>query len=164
MTGTKPRVFLRVTLACCVLAGCGGAEEEPDVSAQPPGDSVGGVAVFNPSEQRQDLPTSRIYYTLTDYGWYERGQPLAHDGRAYRPRGMPLAASLAEMQKAGEFQGVEYYVRNADPGAVLYVPVFDGYWQAFELDPSTTVTPEDAAEAAEGAADSIPPDSSTASD
>ena len=164
MTGTRPRVFLRLTLACCVLAGCGPAEEEPDTAAQPAGDSVGGVAVFNPAEERQSLPTSRIYYTLTDYGWYERGRPLVHDGRGYRPQGMPLGATLGEMQKAGEFEGVEYYIRSADPGAVVYVPVFDGYWQAFQLDPSASVTPVNGGEPAEAAADSVPPDSSTARD
>ena len=159
MTGTRPRVFLRLTLACCVLAGCGRAEQEPEAAAQPAGDSVGGIAVFNPSEERQSLPTSRIYYTLTDYAWYERGQPLIHDGRGYRPQGTPLGATLAEMQKAGEFEGVEYYVRTADPGAVVYVPVFDGYWQAFQLDPSAAVAPSAAGNSAEAAADSVPADS-----
>lgn len=164
MTGTRPCAFLCVTLACCVLAGCGPEEPDTEIAAEAAADSVDGVAVFNPSEERQHLPSSRIYFTLTDYGWYERGQPLLHDGRGYRPEGMPVDASLGGMQKAGEFEGVEYYVRTADPGAVLYVPVFDGYWQAFRLDPSAPVTPVDDAPADDAPADSVPPDSSAARD
>jgi hypothetical protein len=125
-----------------VLAGCGTADEPAD-NAPAVADTVGGDSVFDPAEDVVTLPTSRIYYTLTSYDWYARGEPLVHEGRPYEPEGMPVGASLTDMTKAGEYQGVEFYVRGGDSGAV-YVPVFDGYWQLFRGDPSAVATPADA--------------------
>ena len=144
MTETISRVTLRFTVACCVLAGCG-ADEQPGNDSTLAADSVAGDAVFHPSEERVSLPSSRIYHTLTNHDWYSRGESLVHDGRPYDPDGMPVNASLTEMTRAGEFQGVEYYVRDADGEAAVYVPVFDGYWQRFRADPSTRAMPADAA-------------------
>ena len=39
-------------------------------------DTVEGDSVFDPAEDVVTLPTSRIYYTLTSYDWYARGEPL----------------------------------------------------------------------------------------
>jgi hypothetical protein len=47
---------------------------------------------------------------------------------------MPIPASVPEMRSAGEYQGVEYYVREADTERAVYVPVFEGYWQPFRAD------------------------------
>lgn len=99
-------------------------------------DSLSGDSVFDPSADRVSLPSSRIYYTLTSHEWYARGQPLLHEGRPYEPEGMPVDASLSDMQKLGDFQGVEYYSLNGDSDPVVYVPVFDGWWQRFRADPS----------------------------
>jgi hypothetical protein len=97
-------------------------------------------SVFSPADDRVHLPTGSIYYTLTGFDWYARGQPLVHEGRPYESAGMPVNASLTEMQKAGEYQGVEYYSRAGDT-ATLYVPVYEGYWQSFAADPSTVPEP-----------------------
>jgi hypothetical protein len=80
------------------------------------------------------LPSDRIYFTLTDHEWYARGEPLLHGNAAYQPAGMPVSASLSEMTHVGEYQGVDYYVREATSGLSLYVPVFEGYWQPFRAD------------------------------
>ncbi|MGH7448458.1 MAG: hypothetical protein ACRELT_12900, partial [Longimicrobiales bacterium] len=98
-----------------------------------------------------------IYYTLTNHEWYAHGEPLVHDGRPYEPAGMPISVSLSEMNRIGDFQGVEYYARDGDSEPVVYVPVFDGYWQQFRADPSAVAAPADAtdASAADVAADSL---------
>jgi hypothetical protein len=144
MTGTMSRVTLNVTVACCVLAGCGTDDEPPVDAAAIAVDTAAGDSVFDPAEDLVTLPTSRIYYTLTSYDWYARGEPLVFDGRPWEPEGTPVSASLNDMEKAGEYQGVEFYVRAGDPGAVVYVPVFDGYWQRFRADPNATAMPADA--------------------
>ena len=100
------------------------------------------------------LPSNRIYYTLTSFDWYARGEPLVHDGRAYAPEGMPVSASLADMSKAGDYHGVEFYVRSGDPDPVVYVPVYDGYWQRFRADPNAVAMPQDAAGDVDAVADS----------
>jgi hypothetical protein len=126
----SPRYAGWLVVACCVL-GC----ERPDPSGNrgQPAIDVAGDSVFVASEERVSLPSSRIYYTLTSHEWYARGEPLVHEGRTYRPGGMPVAASLTDMTRLGEFRGVEYYHRAGDTAAV-YVPVFEGYWQTFRTD------------------------------
>jgi hypothetical protein len=153
------RVILHITAACCVLAGCGPKDQTADDATvdDAAAAAAGADSVFAPAEDRVNLPSSRIYYTLTSYEWYARGEPLVHDGRPYEPEGMPVNASLTEMTKVGEYGGVEYYVHDGDPEPSVYVPVFEGYWQRFRADPSAIVSPA----AVDGAA---PVDSSTAFD
>lgn len=143
MTETMSRVTLPIAVACCVLAGCR-PDEQPAGDSTFAADSVAGDSIFDPPEERVNLPSSRIYYTLTNHEWYARGESLVHDGRPYDPEGMPVNASLTEMTQAGEFQGVEYYARAGETEAAVYVPVFDGYWQRFRADPSAPATPADA--------------------
>lgn len=122
MHGLKARIG-----ALLLLTACGGGTDIPEESAAalPPT-----TAEPAPSEVRQVLASSRIYYDLTRFDWYARGEPLVHDQFAYQPAGTPVAADLVEMERAGEYQGVEYYRRQGD-GQSLYVPVYDGYWLAF---------------------------------
>jgi hypothetical protein len=128
-----------------VLAGCARDETTvPDAAADSAATPLAGDSFFDPSEGRVSLPTGSIYYTLTSYDWYARGQPLLHDGRAYTPGGMPVSASLQEMSKAGTFEGVDYYISTGDAADAVYVPVFDGYWQRFQVDPSAPAQPQDA--------------------
>lgn len=114
-----------------VVAACGGAGEEEPENAAPvtAADSVVSDAVFRDTA-RETLPTHRIYYTLTSHEWYARGQPLMHDGAPHQPAGAPVSASAERMTRAGEYEGVEYYT-SGDEAGVVYVPVFEGYWQAF---------------------------------
>jgi hypothetical protein len=95
--------------------------------------------VLPPEPETLETPPSeplpdRIYFTLTDYEWYARGQPLVHANAQYRAGSGVVAAPLSSMRKVGEYEGVDVYA--ADGAAVdtaVYVPVFPGYWQPFHL-------------------------------
>jgi hypothetical protein len=148
---TRKRCLIRIMVACSLafpLAGCSRHEAPDDTVAEEaaadaaaeegaPGSS-GAVPptpldAWRPDEERESLPSSRIYYTLTDYAWYAHGEPLLHEGRPHVPVGLPIAASVEEMEKVGEYEGVDYYTRRNDSEPVLYVPVFEGYWLTFRL-------------------------------
>jgi hypothetical protein len=130
--------LLRILFVCCVaslLPGCNRAEKPADVVADaPPEPELVPADVWRPDPDREELPPDRIYFTLTDHDWYARGEPLLHDGHAFSPTGMPIAASLSDMKRAGEYEGVEYYTRNDSEEPTVYVPVFHGYWQPFQAD------------------------------
>jgi hypothetical protein len=146
MTRTSWQLRLTAGLAV-VLAACSpdAADTEPGRTEVAPAaaDTAATVtdSTFAPDRQRETLPSNRIYYTLADHEWYARGQPLLHENRAYQPTGMPVVASLPEMRPAGEYHGVEYYTRDADDAPILYIPVFEGYWQAFRADTAATPAP-----------------------
>lgn len=123
-----------VLVACCVLAGCRSGEEPPAAEGERAASAGSTDSVFTAAEDRVSLPGDRIYFTLTSHEWYARGEPLLYEGRQYRPAGMPVAASLTEMERAGDFQGVEFYRRSGDTQATVYVPVYEGYWQIFRTD------------------------------
>jgi hypothetical protein len=143
MNLTPTRLTDVLLVACCVLAGCRGAEEEAGPTSQPA--VAVGDSVYSPTADRVSLPPGRIYYTLTTHDWYARGEPLVFQGREYRPSGMPQEASLTEMTKLGDFQGVEFYGRSGVPPAAVYVPVFEGYWQQFRTDAAVVDTTASAA-------------------
>ena len=114
-----------------VLAAC--SSSQLDETAAPVAAAETDVVVAAesaPTPSRDLLPSDRIYYDLTHYEWYAKGQPLNHQGTGYLPKGVPVAAAAAEMDRVGEYEGVEYY-RRPGTGDLLYVPVFDGYWLAF---------------------------------
>jgi hypothetical protein len=131
-------------IVACFLLGCGSDEPESQATAaevEVP-EITGGIdTVFTAAPARADLPSARIYYTLTDHEWYARGDPLMHENTAYSPSGQPVSVSLDEMQQAGDYFGVEYYVRPGDERHALYVPVFEGYWQPFRPDTTPRRTP-----------------------
>ena len=136
MTRRHPIIQLCCALLTCSLSACGG---EDNAAAEPAQTAVVDSAArsdttFTPDTQRQVLPVERIYFNLTQHEWYAKGQPLVHEGRSYMPAGYPVSASLPEMQRTGEYQGVEYYKR-ADGDSMLYVPVSRGYWQVFRGGP-----------------------------
>lgn len=72
----------------------------------------------------------RIYYDLMRYDWYAHGEPLVFDSASYEPDGRPVSIDARTLQLVGEYDGVDVYRRDTDPR--LYVPVYDGYWLAFE--------------------------------
>lgn len=120
------------------LFACGA----PDLAHDAPGGgaTVAGTLLPAPAApaRTEFLPSERIYYDLTQFEWYAHGEPLRDAGLSYQPFGMPLAAPLAEMERAGDYQGVEYYRRSGSEG-LLYVPVFEGYWLAFQPISGATV-------------------------
>lgn len=86
-----------------------------------------------PAEEPRDGEPPEIFYDLTRYDWYRRGEPLIAGGRAYQPSGGPEPAMGREFTLLGRFEGVAYYgVEGAEPiPDVVYVPVSPGYWQPF---------------------------------
>lgn len=130
---------LLLVTAASALASCQReprADETPAVEEQPPPEpSENGGAVserLEPDAEEDDLPPV-IYYDLTRFDWYARGEPMRLDDGSYSPGGAPVRASTSEMQKIGEYEGVEYYARDegTDSEGVVYVPVFEGFWLPF---------------------------------
>lgn len=119
--------FSSMIVPLLLLTACGG-EKEPAAAADRAEPPV--AAAPEPAEPRRVLASSRIYYDLTRFEWYAHGEPLLHEQLAYQPVGRPLSASLEEMERAGEYRGVEFYRREGDDQS-LYVPVYDGYWLSF---------------------------------
>lgn len=114
-------------------------EEEPDTSA-----------IWEPSHEDEDLP-DRIYYDLTRFEWYARGEPLRIGEDAYLPARVLVRAPASSMRSAGEYGGVSFYRAaersnfphdgSAQDSALLmravYVPVFEGFWLPFLPDTAT---------------------------
>jgi hypothetical protein len=140
--------LVRTAVAILALVNCSRGQAPTDAPAdataaattEQESSAAAGTSVpdaWKPDAERKSLPPDRIYYTLTDYPWYARGEPLLYQGRPHVPAGVPIAASVEEMQKAGVYEGVEFYTRREDSDSTLYVPVFEGYWLAFR--PSLTI-------------------------
>lgn len=74
-----------------------------------------------------------IYYDLTAYDWYRRGEPLIVDGREYHPSSIPEAERARSFEPAGTHMGVGYYVLEGagPPHPTVYIPVAPGYWLPF---------------------------------
>lgn len=83
-------------------------------------------------ETRNSEPPE-IYYDLTRFEWYRRGQPLLVGGRPFQPAGRPEPTGAREFTELGRYEGVTYYVvaGSRAPHDVVYVPVSPGYWQPF---------------------------------
>lgn len=91
----------------------------------------------------------RVYYVLTDFDWYARGEPVVLEGTSYTVAGDPIRIDARTLERVAEYGGVELYRRNGD--AHLYVPVFSGYWLGFAPDPSApapAIAPPDSTAAA----------------
>lgn len=136
MNRTLLHRMVLTALALTAIA-CGGQDPDDD-AAGPPAEAAGSASVSAtvtdsihvPLEEEPE-PGVRLYPTLTDYEWYARGEPLRHEGVAYLPAGAPITAATSDMQHAGEYQSVDYYVRTGLADGVVYVPVYRGYWQPF---------------------------------
>jgi hypothetical protein len=131
----KRRHVLLLALACQIAPGCdrladGGAEADAPEIDGAAAEPAAGPSAIPPSEP---LP-ARIYFQLTDYDWYARGEPLVYASASYRAARGVIAAPTSAMRKVGEYHGVDVYTNaGADTDSAVYVPVFPGYWQAFHL-------------------------------
>lgn len=105
---------------------------EEDAPPEPSENGAAGSESLEPQVEEDDLPPV-IYYDLTRFDWYARGEPMRLDDGAYAPGGAPVRAATSEMEKVGEYEGVEYYARDDASGSegVVYVPVFEGFWLPF---------------------------------
>lgn len=147
-------------LAAGVLVGCGGNTGEESTTpptpaapgaaprtAGPPaaqvglGRAAGGGVVSGPSDAPEPDPAATraaatpprmIYYDLTGFDWYRRGEPLIFEGRSYHPASV-LPTGELRLEREGAYEGVDFYLPKAGtaPYDTLYVPVYMGYWLAF---------------------------------
>jgi hypothetical protein len=135
----------RTRLAAIVFAGtlwsaaCGGDDgtvegradadvpETPGAAAADPADDDIFIAELDGGAERPET----IYYDLTRFEWYARGEPLVHDGRRYAAGGALVAAPANAMERVGEYGGVQYYRQPASGDATLFVPVHERYWLQF---------------------------------
>ncbi len=114
------------------VASCAANDDEdqpaPVETADTSADSVSGPVTAAPpdSAARPD----RIYYDLTRFEWYARGEPLVFDGVFYKAGGDIEPIDARTVERVGEYAGVDVYRRGADRR--LYVPVYDGYWLGFD--------------------------------
>lgn len=136
---------VRIGLAALLLTTSACSDQDPDDNVTQAAEAVDSAAtagarpadsVYAPPETAEPQPGVRLYPTLTSYEWYARGEPLRHEGVAYLPAGGPVTVAASDMQHAGEYQSVDYYVRTGLTEGVVYVPVYHGYWQPFRADTS----------------------------
>jgi len=138
---TRARSLRRRLLALllAVAAGCGRGdrpEEEPAqatsstaaIEVDTARDAVGPPAEEAEEEERPDT----IYYDLTRFEWYRRGQPIVIDETRYTPAEVE-ATGGRRLKREGAYEGVDYYVnRDSDqPYDTIFVPVYPGYWLPF---------------------------------
>lgn len=134
------RSVLAIAVILAFAAGCGRGErtEEGDGdgledrivevidSAGPSG--ANGVGL----EEAEEEAPETIYFDLTQYEWYRRGEPVVIDEARYLP-GAVEATGERKLKREGDYQGVEYYASEgaSQPFDTIFVPVFPGYWLTF---------------------------------
>jgi hypothetical protein len=142
MLSNRPLAVLLIS-GSFLLGSCGRANEMNAANGVAEADSAAtsvGVEISSEVEQAEpERQPNRIYYDLMQFVWYARGEPILFENAPYRPRGAPIRASADRMEKAGEYQGVEFYKADEDDDAdaVIYVPVFEGFWLRFVRDSSS---------------------------
>ncbi len=134
-----PRIT-RITLAFALAAGAVACTGEDAGSAARASSAEGITWTLGAAASALGVDTAKpparpdeIYYDLTVYEWYRRGEPLVAGEFAFQPDGVPRQIPLDSLHRAGNYQGVDYYVRNgvAEPHDTVFVPVFDDFWQPF---------------------------------
>jgi len=76
---------------------------------------------------------TRVFYDLTAFDWYRRGEPLLLDGRAYMPASQPKFIPGKTLRQLDSFGGVDVYrrARQSEPLDSIFVPVYENYWLVF---------------------------------
>ncbi len=140
LRATLPPALLLAASLAAVVMGCG---EFPARDADPPAaelvariagqDEVRAADEPEPEEESDAAPAV-IYYDLTGFDWYRRGEPILLEGRRYLP-GRVEPTGERRFQREGAYDGVDYYVPRdaAQPHDTIYVPVYSGYWLPFAL-------------------------------
>lgn len=118
------------------LAAALACEPEPSASDPPslrPPPETTMIPVRPPPRlvARDSLPT-RIFYDLTRFVWYARGEPLRWQDAEWQPRGEPVALRTEDLRLVGEYEGVDIWIRaDAESVTRVYVPVSEGFWLPF---------------------------------
>lgn len=123
----------------CPLVAASNCDREAETDDAP---AAAAPPVAEPLGADESEPTANqpeeIYFDLTRFAWYREGRPLLHEGRPYIPQADPVPVEV-ELEEAGSYEGVTYYVAR-DAGApvyTIYVPVYYRYWQRFTSPPGT---------------------------
>lgn len=138
-----PALALIAALGGCrgAMPGGGARGADADSTAQP---APATAPIAPASGMRVSDSTAvprRIYYELTDFDWYQKGEPLMVEGAPYDVAGPPLRRGSAGLEAAGSYEGVDYY-RARDGGDTVFVPVYPLYWQPFARRGAGTGTTE----------------------
>ncbi|HEY8468781.1 MAG TPA: hypothetical protein VIL18_04020 [Longimicrobiales bacterium] len=147
-----PALLLALGTAACGGEGAGlvGDEAGADGVASA---LDGAAAVLTQDSAPRPRGPDEIYYDLTAYDWYRRGEVLVAAGFAFQPQGLPRVIPFDSLRRAGNYQGVDFYVKNgaAEPYDTVFVPVFEDFWQPFlPVGPATPTPPPSPAPAEEG--------------
>lgn len=130
--------WLAPILLLALAAGCG----RGDGGAEGVGEDTSSAAVVDrdtlpeaeESESRADEsePPDTIYYDLTRFEWYRRGEPIIIGERRYRSADVE-ATGERELKREGSYEGVDYYADKdaKQPYDSIFVPVYPGYWLPF---------------------------------
>ncbi|HET9982800.1 MAG TPA: hypothetical protein VFQ38_04420 [Longimicrobiales bacterium] len=122
---TRPRPSLAALCAALALSACS------DAGPAPSNASAESVHHEGRAGRAEPAGPARVFFNLTAYGWYARGEPLMLDGRAYGLAGGPKPVPFRELERVGDYQGVDVYAAKGRGRDTLLVPVFDGYWLPF---------------------------------
>jgi hypothetical protein len=141
-------LILGALLGTTLLAGCGGPARGADQSTieeivqtaieatvQPGTEGAGGGPDHSLAEAERAGAPSVIYYDLTHFDWYRRGEPIQIGGQSFRPREVQPTGER-KFHQEGSYDGVDYYISRdeSEPYDTIYVPVYNGYWLPFALD------------------------------
>jgi hypothetical protein len=109
--------------------------EEQIAPAAEVGATAASDSLSGPPAEAADPETrpDRVYYVLTEFDWYARGEPIVLEGTSYTVSGDPARIDARALERVAEYGGVDLYRRSGD--ANLYVPVFEGYWLTFAPEP-----------------------------
>lgn len=123
-------------------ASCGSDREGGDIPDEGIElvDAAGDTVVEGPLAQEADVERGPrpevIYYDLTFFEWYKKGEPILLDHGRYLPGEVEPTAER-HFVKEGVYEGVDYYRAQGgdDEGSdIIYVPVYEGYWLPFSLE------------------------------
>lgn len=100
------------------------------LTAEPGGDEA--VVGGDPAPSEASAGPSELYYDLTAFDWFLRGEPLVHAGGRYEAAGPPIPMRASELRLLDRYEGVNFYAREgASEGDTVFVPVSERYWIAF---------------------------------
>jgi len=96
------------------------------------GDTLVGPSRVALSELRPALDFAGVY--AGEHDWFLDDEPLTLDEREYSKSGEPLRLDCADIQQAGEHEGVPVFANRLaeQPYDMVYVPVAPGTWQGYE--------------------------------
>lgn len=127
------RPGLVVLLFFVLLAAACGAERSLEAAAESGALAAETSPLGDSESHASHAGPARVFYDLTVFDWYRRGEPLLLDGRAYRPASQPKFIPAETLRQVDSFGGVDVYRRanQSEPLDSIFVPVYENYWLVF---------------------------------